>query len=174
MRAGRSNLRILRNDMNGRSLQIGQDPTATVDRPWNNVVVSLTAITNGNLTVGTLSNAFNSQVGAGTNTPSMEFRVRELRAWETTGSNIAATILDLVSSNDHRTQHDEPGRNHWASVGLQWSNPQQQLTITSSDVNKILAKINSSNATIAAVLHVHIQWRFGGSPVPTLNDIVVV
>lgn len=165
-----SRLRILKQNMNGASLKINQDPTATVDRPWNNVVVSLNAGTGGTIPYTVLQTAFATQVGSDSNTPTMEFRFKELRAWEVSGANLAATIRDLTSSTgaDHRTQHDEPGRNHWSAVGLKWSNAQQQISKYGTDTG-VFATIASSATAISAIVHVHVLWRFAGAPAPTVE-----
>jgi hypothetical protein len=93
-----------------------------------------------------------------------------LRAWETTGANLASTIKDLTNGNDHHTMHDEPGRNHWSCVGLLWSSTQQQITLDDASTSIVATVVSSSDAA-QAVLHFHIQWRFAGRPQPTASSV---
>jgi len=97
----------------------------------------------------------------------MEFRFLQFRAWELSGQNLAVQIFDLDNGTQpHRTQHDEPGRNHWATVGLQWSVSQQMNTFDDSS-QTVIATIQSNASTINALVHLHIMWRFMGAPAPT-------
>jgi hypothetical protein len=155
--------------MNGFSYKINQDPTATVDKPWNNVVVSFTTAGVGTIPVTTVRDAFLAQLtnGSATISGNLEFQFRELRAWELAGNNVGAVINDLTTGEPHHTMHDEPGRNHWAAVGLKWANSQQLIT-RSSNSTQVVATVSSSGVQNATILvHVQIRWRFAGGPAPT-------
>lgn len=161
----------IRNRLSGATFRVNPDPTSTVDRPWNQCVLAFTSTTTGNIPVSVVNTAFQTQVGAGTMTPALDFRFMQLRAWELSGANLAVQIYDLETqtSDPHRTQHDEPGRNHWATCGLQWANPQQMVTFASTSSTNI-ATIASSATTVQVLIHLHIMWRFTGPPKPTLFE----
>lgn len=158
---------IMNSTLRGNTFRVNPDPTSTVDRPWNSVVLSFSTTTTGLIPVTTVRDAFRAQVGAGTNTPAMEFRFLQLRAWELSGLNLAVQIFDLdAATQPHRSQHDEPGRNHWATCGLQWAVSQQTNTFDDSSTTNI-AQLQSSGTTINGLIHLHILWRFAGAPQPT-------
>jgi len=163
-RRGLQNSSILR----GNTFRVNPDPTSTVDRPWNSVVLSFNAAAAGNLPVTVVRDAFRAQVGAGSTTPAIEFRFIQLRSWELSGANLGVQIFDLdpSSAQPHRTQHDEPGRNHWATCGLQWAVSQQVNTFDDSSTTNI-ASIFTSADTPNILIHLHILWRFSGTPAPT-------
>jgi len=170
-RGTRRNRRIpnkaISSTLRGNTFRVNPDPTSTVDRPWNSVVLSFSTAAAGTIPVTTVRDAFRTQVGAGTTTPAMEFRFLQFRAWELSGQNLAVQIFDLDNGTQpHRTQHDEPGRNHWATVGLQWSVSQQMNTFDDSS-QTLIATIQSNATTINALVHLHIMWRFMGAPAPT-------
>jgi hypothetical protein len=131
-------------------------------------VLSFNATTPGNIPVTVVRDAFRTQVGSGTTTPTIEFRFLQLRAWELTGSNLGVQIfdLDINLAQPHRTQHDEPGRNHWATCGLQWAVSQQVNTFPDGDTTNI-ASVFSSGTAVNILIHIHILWRFAGNPAPT-------
>jgi len=140
-----------------------------VDRPWNTVVVSVPVIASGDLSVGIVYTAFNAQVADG-NGPSVDFRFRELRAWELSGGNLGVEIYDLANvaanaAEPIRTQHDEPGRNHWASVGLRWPASAANNVYHATSTNSVIANIETSGNN--TLVHVHLLWRFTGTPRPT-------
>lgn len=159
--------KVLSSTLRGGTFRVNPDPTSTVDRPWNSVVLSFSTATIGTIPVTTVRDAFRAQVGAGTTTLALEFRFLQLRAWELSGQNLAVQIFDLDNGTQpHRTQHDEPGRNHWATCGLQWSVSQQMNTFDDSS-QTLIASIQSTGTTINALIHMHILWRFAGQPAPT-------
>jgi len=167
-RRGTTNMNSI---LRGSTFRVNPDPTSTVDRLWNSVVLAFSTGTTGNIPVTTVRDAFRAQVGAGSNTPAMEFRFLQLRAWELSGLNLAVQIFDLDANvQPHRTQHDEPGRNHWATCGLQWSVSQQTNTFDDSNTTNI-AVISSSSTDVNVLIHLHILWRFAGQPAPTLSSI---
>jgi hypothetical protein len=160
--------------LRGNTFRVNPDPPSTVDRPWNSVVLSFNAAAAGNISVTVVRDAFRAQVGAGTTTPAIEFRFIQLRAWELSGANLGVQIYDLDSSSfePHRTQHDEPGRNHWATCGLQWAVNQQMNTFDDSSLTNIAA-VSTSATTANILVHLHILWRFSGTPAPTkLHDLI--
>lgn len=164
----RNNPNSLNAKLFGGTYRTSADPRSTVDRPWNQVTLSFKANA-GNITVATISAAFNAQVGSGDLTPAMEFRFKSLRAWELSGGDIGVTIKDFLGNDDHHTQHDEPGRNHWACVSLVWAASQTNNTYPSTSADVIA--IGTSNATTPNITyHVNILWRFGGNPAPTIRD----
>lgn len=159
--------RAFSSTLRGNTFRVNPDPTSTVDRPWNSVVLSFSTTTGGNIPVTTVRDAFRAQVGAGTTTPALEYRFLQFRAWELSGQNLAVQIFDLDNGTQpHRTQHDEPGRNHWATCGLQWAVSQQMNTFEDSSAT-IIATLQSNATTINALVHLHILWRFSGPPAPT-------
>lgn len=160
--------------LRGNTFRVNPDPTSTVDRPWNSVVLSFNTTASGNITVAVVRDAFRTQVGSGTTTPAMEFRFIQLRSWELSGSNLGVQIYDLDASviQPHRTQHDEPGRNHWATCGLQWAVSQQVNTFDDSSTTNI-ASVFTNVAAGNILIHLHLLWRFSGTPVPTkLVDLI--
>jgi len=165
--------RVFSSTLRGNTFRVNPDPTSTVDRPWNSVVLSFSTTTGGNIPVTTVRDAFHAQVGAGFSTPVMEFRFLQFRAWELSGQNLAVQIFDLDNGTQpHRTQHDEPGRNHWATCGLQWAVNQQMNTFEDSN-QTIIATLQSSGEEINALVHLHILWRFAGPPAPTkLSNLI--
>lgn len=167
-RFNRNNKRFMTEKLNGASIKIRPDPPAIVDRPWNNATVSFQADTPGVLNVETFTAAFINQVA----TPGLEnlfdFRLQELRAWEISGTNLAADIYDLDAADRtasgeiptvHRSQRDEPGRNHWASVGLKWSASQTNNTLLSGTAVDI-ASFATGSSTPDIRIHLKILWRF--------------
>lgn len=159
--------RVFSSTLRGNTFRVNPDPTSTVDRPWNSVVLSFSVTTGGNLPVTTVRDAFRAQVGSGTTTPALEFRFLQFRAWELSGQNLAVQIYDLDNGTQpHRTQHDEPGRNHWATCGLQWAVNQQMFTFADTSAT-VIATLESTGTTINALVHLHILWRFQGNPAPT-------
>lgn len=165
MRSTFIKIKALKNEMLGGSHKVRPDPPSTVDRPWNSVVLSFKVVNSGNLLHSTIVNAFNAQVGAGTNTPSMEFRYQSLRAWDLGGGSLAVQINDLVNANPHHSQHDQPGRNHWSAVALEWSNVQRQLTVGTGTT--IIGSVFSDASATDVEIHLHLLWRFAGMPAPT-------
>lgn len=160
--------------LRGNTFRVNPDPTSTVDRPWNSVVLSFNSASPGNIPVTVVRDAFRTQVGAGTTTPAIEFRFIQLRAWELTGANLGVQIFDLdtASTQPHRTQHDEPGRNHWATCGLQWAVSQQVNTFDDASTTNIATVFTSVSAP-SILIHLHILWRFAGAPAPTkLIDLI--
>lgn len=164
----RNNKRFMTEKLNGASMKIRPDPPAIVDRPWNNATVSFQANAPGVLNVETFTRAFITQVA----TPGLEnlfdFRLQELRAWEIAGTNLAVDIYDLDAADRtatgeiptvHRSQRDEPGRNHWASVGLKWAASQTNNTLLSGTAVDI-ASFATGSATPDIVIHLKILWRF--------------
>jgi hypothetical protein len=112
-------------------------------------------------------------VGAGTVTPALEFRFLQFRAWELSGANLAVQINDLAGQEVHRSQHDEPGRNHWATCGLQWAVDKQTNTFD-DNANTVIATVSSSADNVNVLVHLHMLWRFQGTPAPVLNSITPV
>lgn len=159
--------KVISSTLRGNTFRVNPDPTSTVDRPWNSVVLSFSTASAGIIPVTTVRDAFRTQVGAGTTTPALEFRFLQFRAWELTGQNLGVQIFDLdAGAQPHRTQHDEPGRNHWATCGLQWSVNQQMNTFEDSS-QQTIATVSTSGTAVNVLIHLHILWRFYGSPSPT-------
>lgn len=168
----RKNPNSLNAKLFGGTYRTSPDPRSTVDRPWNQVVLSFNTSTNGNIAISTISGAFNAQVGAGADTPIMEFRLKSLRAWEKSGANLAVTIKDLLGTDDHHTQHDQPGRNHWACASLVWAASQTNNTFPSTST-EIIATLETNVETPNITIHCNILWRFANNPVPTAQNIVI-
>lgn len=146
------------------------DPTVTVDRPWNQVVLAFTVTTPGSVTIGAITTAFNAQVGAGTVTPTMDFRFRRVTAWETSGANLGLQINDLVQADvdPFRTAHDEPGRNHWACCSLMWSSAGSSAVFTSATAGTgNILSVLSSGSSASILVHLELLWRFSGAVAPT-------
>jgi hypothetical protein len=100
----------------------------------------------------------------------LEFRFLQLRAWELSGANLAVQINDLAGAEVHRSQHDEPGRNHWATCGLQWAVDKQTNTFD-DNASTIIATVSSSADDVNVLVHLHMLWRFQGQPAPVLNPV---
>lgn len=163
----RMSKRELSSKFNGSSIRVDPDPSSIVDRPWNNVTVSLSTATTGVLNMPTFLAAFLNQVLSPRTDILFDFRFQELRAWELSGARLSGDIYDLDGSDStatgeiptvHRSQRDEPGRNHWASIGMKWSASQSNNTLLSSDQIDI-ASFDSSADTPEIRIHLRIIWR---------------
>lgn len=181
---GRSNaisaVQQLRGDINGRSVRTKNDPPAVVDKPWNNVVVKLRIATSGSLTIADVHSAFLNQVFQLTeetvnNFPTVAYRLQEARAWELSGASLGLIINDLQTPvSVHRSQSDEPGRNHWSSVGLVWSKANQSVSLLSTEQTPVLSATSSSD-TPQILFHLRLVWRAedGVTPISVPRALVV-
>lgn len=165
--------KVLSNSLHGASLRARADPPAIVDRPWNTVTLTLPLAAAGNITVALINAAFNTQVGAGTATPALLYRFKEVRAWELSGADIALGLYDFdraTLGEVIRTQQDQPGRNHWARVASMWSVTQQNDVVPSMDTTRDIFFLASSAATVNIRVHLNLLWRFAGASQPQLRE----
>jgi len=165
----RTQLNSIKRQLYGAVLKGSPDPSTTVDRPWNSVVLSFQITTPGNVIQSAISSAFNTQVGSGSTTPVIEFRYRDVRVWETSGANVGLTLYDLVNADvdPYRSAHDEPGRNHWAHAGAMWSVADTAAVFAGGTSPTPIFAISSSATAVTITAHVSIYWRFAGTTAPT-------
>lgn len=171
-RSARNPVKNLRRQLHGASLRIPADPPSTVDRPWNSAVLVMPLTTLGNVTVELVTSAFQTQIAAVT-TPGVLFRFLQVRAWELSGADISLSLLDLGSGGDTlaiRTQHDQPGRNHWARVGEMWPTTQQNDVVASTNSTRNLFVLQSGATSANVRVHLHILWRYSGTASPQIGN----
>lgn len=126
----------------------------------------------GNINVALVNTAFNNQIGAGTNTPAVLYRFSQCRVWELSGADVSLSLLDFNAGGDTdaiRTQHDQAGRNHWASVAQMWPVTQQNDVIPSVNTTRNLFVIQSGSNSPNVRVHLHLLWRFEGTANPVIG-----
>lgn len=156
--------KTLSEKFNGSSKKTNPDPSSTVDRPWNSVVLAINATSPGVVTVANLAPVLRSQLALPTG-GSLELRFQSLKAWDLTGGRLGVSIFDFEGQT-HRTQHDEPGRNHWASCSLVWSSALTANTLPETVTVAVFQYSTSTTATpLSTLFHIHLLWRFAGQPV---------
>lgn len=165
-------LASVRRDMNGFSRTPNPDPPTTVDRPWNSCTVVLDLTAPGNITVGTVITGLRTQVLNGVDTPPLEVRLRAIHVWELGGANVALEAYSLTQPTTSGvsavlTQHDEPGRNHWACCSLVWPRSHQMESLGSNQLDAVVAAVRTAAVTAFLRVHVTLTWRTEQSVVPT-------
>lgn len=168
---------VLRNQLNGVSIKPNPDPPTTVDRPWNNLVVAFDVTAPGNITVGQVITALRAQALAGTTSIPIEVRLMEVRAWELTGANLGLQIFSCTQPTTSgvsavKTEHDQPGRNHWACCGMSWPKSHQSEPLGSNQLDAVVLGLSTVAATADIRVHLSLVWRTQEVPVPTALAVI--
>jgi hypothetical protein len=142
-----------------------------VDRPWNNIVLAFDFTAPTLLTVGDIIAQLRTQALAEYTVP-LSVRLYEARVWELTGANVALEIYSCTQPTISAvtavlTEHDQPGRNHWACCGLVWPKSHQQEPLGANQLGAVVIGINTVAATSTLRLHLKLAWRAEQQSLPT-------
>jgi len=176
-----------RRQLNGVANRISPDPPTFVACPWNTLTVGLIFNSTGSGTtraliqVGALAADIKAQLGILSAVESLQFRLRQIRAWEDTTAapptnqfsyfnmdvyDVNSTITADTNTRILQSVNDTCAKNHFARVSYIYPNSVQQMVLDELTPNQIIAGFDyPQNATV--FVYINLLWRF----IPPREDV---
>jgi len=183
-------LTALHSKFNGLALKNRPDPPTFTATPWNQITLAfkfntVSTQSRGVVSTDNLSSVLLSQIGfpntIPVGTPNIEFRVKELRVWNTVepttddvNQGINVDFYDYMDENatDNNGRlitslSDVQGRNHYANVGFVYPAAHQHYTLGETTNSVIVAGVDYVGT---ATVYAYLMWRFR----PPRNSVTLV